>query len=550
MGRNFWKETSLMNGLLIISILFVIILALWVSLNPFRDENKTRSTVISDDFSVDQSVKYWEYLTQEPRGIGSVGHERSKYYLISRLQERGLVVELQAIDGLEGRKIENIIARIPGTNPTGTILLTTPYDSSEGKVSGGATVAALLETIRVITTTQPLKNHIVVLFSDGNDLNFAGTKAFSEYHRFIDDIDIVINFETKNGTSTSLLLESNARNEQLMAHLLEMTSPLMTHSFLGDIHKILPKETELSVYEEHGMGGLTFSFLEENLLESASITSLSYQGNHMLEIVRHFGNGEIGNPTEEQVVYFNLFGKKIITYNEKFVTPLMEFAIFLFIGTIIHGLKKKQFTFKGIMVGMILFICILPLAYFTGEAVKKFVTLVMRGELLQINLSNLLLLSIGLIILSTMIWIYSFFLKSYKGIDLTLGSFIGWLVLVIISSTYFKGSSYIFLWPFLIGIIGLNGLILLKKKSNIQQQALSIAIVFLTLVFTLPIFYLLYMLITLEFAGVLAICFSLIIVYMIPALSHIDKKYMPVLSMIFLFFGIGSFIIHLTMNIL
>lgn len=550
----FFKSTPLMNGIFIFAIIAVIIFSLWFSVTQFRT-NEVQVLKTNDEFSADQSMQYWEYVAKEPRTVGSVGHERSKYFIISRLQEMGLVVEIQKVDESIGQgKIENIIARIPGTSSAGTILLTTHYDSIDGGADGSGTIAALLETVRVITSTNPLKNDIILLFSDGKDYNLLGAKAFSESHRFANEVDIVLNFETRATQGPSILFEANDRNENFMTGLIEMTSSPTTHSFLNDIHKILPMNTELSVYQEHGMNGLTISFFDDQVKDEQSLGSnypvnLSFLGANMLEIVRHFGNVNIVSPKEEQVVYFNMFGNTMVTYNEKLVTPLMELAIILFIGTIIHGIRKKQFTLKGITIGMLVFILILPLAYFTGEAVKRFVTLVVKGQLLQFNLNNLLLLSIGLIVLSTIIMVYSFLLKKYNGIDLTLGSFVGWLALVIISSTFFKGSSYVFVWPFIVGLVGLNGLILLQKKSNIQKQALSIAIVFLTLVFTLPIVYLLYTFITLEFAGVLAICFSLIIAFMIPALSQIDKKYVAILPMVFLVVGIASLVINFTMNI-
>ena len=55
-------------------------------------------------------------------------------------------------------------------------------------------MAALLEIARLLSRVEPLKNDIIILFSDGGEIGMLGTTAFLQEHPFAEDIGFVVNF--------------------------------------------------------------------------------------------------------------------------------------------------------------------------------------------------------------------------------------------------------------------------------------------------------------------------------------------------------------------
>ena len=96
-----------------------------------------------------------------------------------RLTELG--VESQVVEGVVTRndfnqvfagRLRNVIARIPGTDSTGAVLMLSHFDSvptSMNANDGGLGVAAVLETVRAIQAGPPLINDVVLWFGDADE---------------------------------------------------------------------------------------------------------------------------------------------------------------------------------------------------------------------------------------------------------------------------------------------------------------------------------------------------------------------------------------------
>jgi Zn-dependent M28 family amino/carboxypeptidase len=86
-------------------------------------------------------------------------------YILAWAAAPGLDAEVDQSGG-----VENVIVRLPGRNETGIVLVTGHYDSqppAPGAGDDGISVAAMLETMRVLSAGAPLRNDVVFLFADG-----------------------------------------------------------------------------------------------------------------------------------------------------------------------------------------------------------------------------------------------------------------------------------------------------------------------------------------------------------------------------------------------
>ena len=107
--------------------------------------------------------------------------------------------------------MENVLARIKGTNNSRAVLLVAHYDSvatSFGANDDGAGVVTLLETARALKSVDPLKNDVIFLFSDGEEVGLLGAKAFTS-HPWARDIVVFMNFESRGNTGPVVMFETS-----------------------------------------------------------------------------------------------------------------------------------------------------------------------------------------------------------------------------------------------------------------------------------------------------------------------------------------------------
>ena len=126
----------------------------------------------AQQFSAERATTYLKVIAQRPHPVGSVEHNAVRDYLVNELSQAGLTpavqktVVIRPTSGppFHAGTIENVLARLPGTNNSKPVLLMAHYDSvptSLGASDDGAAVAALLETLRALRASQPLKNDVI-----------------------------------------------------------------------------------------------------------------------------------------------------------------------------------------------------------------------------------------------------------------------------------------------------------------------------------------------------------------------------------------------------
>jgi acetylornithine deacetylase/succinyl-diaminopimelate desuccinylase-like protein len=125
------------------------------------------------EFPAERAMKHLKVIAREPHPIGSVANGRVRDYVVERIQSLGLNPELQKsvsttswdIGGApySAGTVENVVARLPGTNGTDALRLVAHFDSAAtglGASDNGSAVATLLETLRALRGGPPLKNNV------------------------------------------------------------------------------------------------------------------------------------------------------------------------------------------------------------------------------------------------------------------------------------------------------------------------------------------------------------------------------------------------------
>ncbi len=118
------------------------------------------------EFSAARAMRDVREIAKQPHPLGSAENDRVREYLVGRLRELGANPEVQTATVARHSPfgpdtwavVNNLVAKIPGTNPTGAVMMVAHYDSvpsGPGAGDDAASVAAILETVRALKATRP-----------------------------------------------------------------------------------------------------------------------------------------------------------------------------------------------------------------------------------------------------------------------------------------------------------------------------------------------------------------------------------------------------------
>ncbi|GAA3751947.1 M20/M25/M40 family metallo-hydrolase [Flavobacterium ginsengisoli] len=326
------------------------------------------------EFSTERALNQVEIIAQKPHYVGSTNHELVANYLKLELNRIGLETSVQEGFTLNDKgllvKSKNILARIKGTNNTKALLLLSHYDSAPHSFSKGASddasgVATILEGVRAfLYSKHPQKNDIIILFSDAEELGLNGAALFVNKHPWAKDVGLVLNFEARGSSGPSyMLMETNKGNQALVKEFTKAKpSYPVSNSLMYSIYKMLPNDTDLTVFREQGnIQGFNFAFIDGHFnyhtqqddVQHLNKTTLAHQGTYIMPLLKYFTNIDL-NQTEstEDNVYFNV-PFTFISYPFTWVMPMTLIALGLLIVFIFVGKAKRIITFTEIFKGFV-----------------------------------------------------------------------------------------------------------------------------------------------------------------------------------------------------
>lgn len=326
------------------------------------------------EFSTERALNQVEIIAQKPHYVGSTNHELVANYLKLELNRIGLETSVQEGFTLNDKgllvKSKNILARIKGTNNTKALLLLSHYDSAPHSFSKGASddasgVATILEGVRAfLYSKHPQKNDIIILFSDAEELGLNGAALFVNQHPWAKDVGLVLNFEARGTSGPSyMLMETNKGNEAMVtAFSNAKTSHPVSNSLMYSIYKMLPNDTDLTVFREQGnIQGFNFAFIDGHFnyhtqqddVQHLNKTTLAHQGTYIMPLIKYLANIDLTKTesTEDNVYFSAPFS--FISYPFTWVMPMTLIAFGLLALFIFIGKVKRIISFREIFRGFV-----------------------------------------------------------------------------------------------------------------------------------------------------------------------------------------------------
>ncbi len=510
------------------------------------------------EFSSAHALEYLKAIAVKPHPIGSPAHAEVRDYIFGELLKMGLQPQVQKATAVNTRfgpayraaTVENIVAKLEGAANTRAVLLVAHYDAapySPGASDDGAAVVSLLETLRALKASTPLKNDVIFLATDGEEVGLLGAKAFVQEHPWAKDIGVVLNFDARGNHGPSIMFQTGDANGWLIDEFAETVRRPVANSLSADIYKLLPNDTDFSVFKQAGINGLNFAYTEGLVSYHSSLDnvahlderSLQHHGMYALALARRFGNSDLNGPiSKRDAVYFDLFGRTLIHYSRATALVLSILVALITFSVIVLGLRRGLLTWSGLARGFLALLL-------SMIASALLVTLVwwvlarLAGSRLSFQqgdtwTNHLYVIGFVFLAVATTAIVYGCFRKKVSVENLATGALLWFLLLLILAHIFIPGGSYLLAWPLLFAlIVWILKFTLPAEKLSLTKLCLISAVCAVPgVILIAPLIYQTFIAFGINLVGVIVVPLTLLLGLLLVNFELINRWLLPVALMV------------------
>jgi Peptidase family M28 len=303
-----------------------------------------------------------------PHPVGTEENARVRARVAAVLARLGYRVEEQDAVGChpagQCARVRNLIARLPGREPDGTLLLATHYDSVAAGPGVGddlVGVAALLETARALRAGRLPRQTILFLIDDGEEAGLLGAHAFVARHPLAREVDFVVNVEARGTSGPSLMFETDRDNAWAVGRFARAAPRPLTSSLFSTIYERMPNDTDFTVFKAAGLRGLNFAFIGRPAhyhtplddLANSSAGSLQHHGENLLAAARALADGDLERAPRGAAVYFDLLGWTVMRWPAGWTVPLALLALGLLAVTAVRLDRRGRLPRPRSLLGLL-----------------------------------------------------------------------------------------------------------------------------------------------------------------------------------------------------
>src|SRR5215207_8791517 len=424
----------------------------------------------ANEFSAERAFSHVEQIAERPHPVGSAANAEVRDYLVKQLEDLGLRPTVQKATSartMEGTasiaRVHNIHARIPGSAPTGHVVLVAHYDSvprGPGAADDGAGVAAILETARVFTSGSPPRNDIDILFTDAEEPWLLGAQAFVSADRLDPRRSVVLNLEARGTSGPAFMFESSSDNSSVIPALASAQRPIAGSGWEA-CYQLLPNDTDFTVFRDAGFAGMNFSLGDgsaryhtpEDSRANLDHASLQHMGSTVLTAASYLAGQDLGAPRGGSLTYFTVLGE-LVHYPQSLAVPLAILAAVVFAATLLYA-RQRGVRFRSVGWAAASFLVLLMVTTAHGMGTWKVLRLLHPGYGSFITgdtyrpewyAAGLLALTAAL----TVAW-YLLMRRRRTPEELILATWAWFVVLALTTAAFVPGASYLFAWTPLVG---------------------------------------------------------------------------------------------------
>ncbi|MEV1331495.1 M28 family peptidase [Micromonospora costi] len=264
------------------------------------------------EFSAGRAYRDVETIAARPHPAGSAANDQVRAHVEQVLRGLGLETQTQdtvapeagqlsgAAGGATLARVRNVVARLPGTDPTGRVFLVAHYDSVQTGPGGNddaAGTSAILEVARALSAGPRPRNDIVFVLTDAEEACLCGASAFASTHPLAADGGVVLNLEARGSSGPVIMFETSRDNAKLVDVFGRAAPHPVGTSFAVEIYRALPNDTDFTAFLAEKFVGLNSAYIDGAAVYHTPLdtparmdrASLQQHGDNALGLAREFG---------------------------------------------------------------------------------------------------------------------------------------------------------------------------------------------------------------------------------------------------------------------
>ncbi len=452
-----------------IGMIIVILALIITSLKHATPPAPLSADVSPSVFSSARAMSIVRHIAQKPHPIGTSENAKVRNYLVAELKALGLEPHIQTALGINKPDqwgsvgvVHNVLVRVPGRISGKALLLAAHYDSTHtgpGAADDGASVAAILKTLRALKTLPALQNDLICIFTDGEEAGLLGAESFVAEHPWAKQIGLVLNFEYRGNRGPFVMFETSPGNGKLINGFAKAAPHPLGNSLMYELYKRMPNDTDMTVFKRAGIPGMNFAAIEGHTRYHTQLDrpellqegSLQHQGEILLALAQYFGNASLDDLQSSDSVYFDAPGLGLVNYPVSRVLPLCGVMILLFAIVLSLGLKSGELRAARTALGALAFLIITPvlagicqLLWLGIRRLHPQYDTLLQGDTYN---SHWYLLASVMLVIGLFAFMQSGLQRWIRPMELAFGAIACWLIFLIAVSIELPGVSFLFFWP-------------------------------------------------------------------------------------------------------
>ena len=299
---------------------------------------------------------------QRPHPVDSDANDAVRDRLIAELRAIGLEPRIQEATDCSAiprspvvscSHVRNVIATV-GAGAGQHILLNAHYDSTPtgpGAADDGIGVASLLE-IAAVLQARPPPRPVTFLFNEGEEFGLNGASAFVREEALSDDIDSLINVESRGVSGPALMFETSAPNGAAISVFANAAHRPFANSLSMDFARLIPNTTDVVKFRPAGWTILNFAIIGNetryhtpgDTIAALDRASLHHVGSQALAAARAM-SVRYDARTARTYVFTDVAGRMFLRLR----LPIAAIAICLMIGLALAQAYRRKALGKPLL---------------------------------------------------------------------------------------------------------------------------------------------------------------------------------------------------------
>ncbi|TFV87565.1 M20/M25/M40 family metallo-hydrolase [Blastococcus sp. CT_GayMR16] len=491
--RRVSSRAGRVPGLILVVVLLGLVAWSVAALQPPAPRPADAPT---DEFSAARAFEHVQQIAAQTHVAGSDADAQVVEGLVDTLSALGLDTRVQNSVGAwqyeagstEMARVRNVVAVLPGSDPTGRLFLMAHHDSVEtgpGAADDAAGVSALLEAVRALAAGPQLRNDVVVVLTDAEEACLCGAEAFADSHPLAAGGGVVLNFEARGTSGPPIMFETSRGNAGLADAFAAAAPHPVASSFAVEVYRALPNDTDFSVLLGDGdFTGLNTAFIDgaagyhtpQDVPERLDRATLQALGDNALAVARELGDRDLVPLSEagkDDASYFPVLGR-LVRYPGSLVWPLAGAAL-LGVAVLALVLRRRGIsTLRRTAAGTALALVPLVLAPLAAQGLWSLLVLIRPdyGSMLDPWRPGWYRLATVAVVLAVVLIWYALLRRRIGPASLAAGGLVWLAVLAAVLAAVAPGGSYLAAWPALAGAVA--GILVAVADNRVVRLAAAL----------------------------------------------------------------------------